>query len=117
MKKIRIILGIMLVSGLMLSSQVQGQAFVDHDDTWFYGGLESHKQLTLITPSGNMTLQLQFQYPEGTLGLPAEGEEETGEWSGWIDMYGTYQWFEGEYTLTSEGKLKFTLVHKKKWEV
>ena len=62
-----------------------------------------------------MTAIGEFQLPEGHFWIP-EGEDVEVSWPVSQSLYGL--WFEGEVTVTvtSEGKLQFTLTHKKKWE-
>jgi len=84
MKKLKIIVSLIVLSGLFMSTQVKGQALVNREQGWTLGDYFSITSLMVTTPSGNITIWINFQLDLDDPLVP-EGEdvEVTYPFSAW----------------------------------
>ena len=109
MKSIGYLLGILFVSGVLFSTNVNAQAIVDHDSQYFLNlgtdfNLPSVYNLHVITPSGNVLYNLEWQLTEGNPEIPENGVNKI-----YIEQWLEGVWVYGTFNINSNGKCKIVL--------
>lgn len=97
------------MSGLLFSTQINAQAIVDHESQYLLTldcdvDLLSTSNLHVITPSGNVTYNFEFQLSECNMYIPDKGVNKT-PWEQWLEGV----WVTGHAWVNSNGKCKFIL--------
>jgi hypothetical protein len=108
MKTSKLLCVLAILAGLVLSTNVNGQAIIVRDAGFAAFGVLSDSDQMVQTPSGNFNLIVDFQLPEGHPYIPMEGEVVYYHQQ---DLMGL--WWTGEIYINCDGKLKYRLRSKK----
>ena len=109
MKSIGYILGIFCMAGVLFSTSASAQAIVDHDSQYYLTlgtdvNLPSIYNLHVITPSGNVLYNLEWQLTEGNPFIPENGTNKL-----YLEQWLEGVWVYGMVTINSNGKCKIVL--------